>query len=72
LVLLKGDFVLFSNFRPTDCLLRYKLCDKSWNRQQYFMLSLLPRLHVSFWLSHILVYLFYFCPSFCLSWDRSI
>jgi len=25
-----------------------------------------------FWLSHILVYLFYVCPSFCPSWDRSI
>jgi len=27
----------------------------------------LPRFHVPFWLSHILVYLFYLCPSFCPS-----
>jgi len=25
----------------------------------------MPRFHVPFWLSYILVYLFYFCPSFC-------
>jgi len=25
----------------------------------------LPRFHVPFWLSHILVYLFYLCHSFC-------
>jgi len=31
-----------------------------------------PRFHVPFWLSHILVCLFYFCPSFCPSWDRNI
>jgi len=31
-----------------------------------------PRFHISFWLSHILVYFLYFCPSFCPSWDRNI
>jgi len=30
------------------------------------------RFHVPFWLSYILVYLFYFCHRFCSSWDRSI
>jgi len=29
----------------------------------------LPRFHVPFWLSYILVYLFYFYPSFCPSWE---
>jgi len=27
----------------------------------------LPRFYVLFWLSHILVYIFYLCPSFCPS-----
>jgi len=34
--------------------------------------SLITRFHVSFWLSHNLAYLFYFCTSFCPTWDRSI
>jgi len=34
----------------------------------HLFLELLLRFHDSFWLSHILVYLLYFCPS----WDRSI
>jgi len=37
----------------------------------YIDLKLLPRFDVPFWLSHILVYLFYFCPRFCPSWDRN-
>jgi len=28
-------------------------------------ITLLSRFHVSFWQSHIFVYLFYLCPSFC-------
>jgi len=32
----------------------------------------LSHFHVPFWLSYILVYLFYICPSFCCSWNRSI
>jgi len=27
----------------------------------------LPHFHVFFWLSHIYIYLFYLCPSFCPS-----
>jgi len=34
--------------------------------------SPLPCFHVPFWLNYIFVYLFYFFPSFCPSWDRSI
>jgi len=35
------------------------------------MVLQLPRFQVPFWLSHILVYLFYFCPSFYSNWDRN-
>jgi len=30
----------------------------------------MPRFYVPFWLSRILVHLFYFCPSLCPSSDR--
>jgi len=30
----------------------------------------LARFHVSFWLSYILVYLFYLCPNFCSSYNK--
>jgi len=33
---------------------------------------LLPRFHVPFWLSYILVYFCYFCPSFCPSWETEV
>jgi len=32
-----------------------------------FKINQLPRFHVRFWLSHILVYLFYLRPSLCPS-----
>jgi len=32
----------------------------------------LPCFHASFWLSQILVYLFYLCPSLCPSYRKEI
>jgi len=50
----------------------YETCEYlfPWRNHPYVMrrnANPLPRFHVPFWLSHILVYLFYFCPSFCPS-----
>jgi len=44
----------------------------SLNSSHYTETFQLHRFYVPFWLRHTLVYLFYLCPSFCPSWDRSI
>jgi len=49
------------------CLLR--TIKKNQNMLCRLFISVLPRIHVLFWLSYILVYLLYFCPSL---YDRNM